>query len=138
MAKIVVLAALFAAATCVTLAPGTTAAPPRPALLQLPPTTGPARVATIARLVVDPSRRRRLMIQLWYPTLATHGRPAAYLPRKVALLAAVVKRVPLRVVSAIATHARDGALAAPGHHPVILYSPGSGELRSDASALCEE
>jgi len=110
-------------------------APPR---LAVPPPTGPDHVGTIAVPVFDPSRHRELMIQLWYPTRATRGRPAPYFTPAVARLVAAADHIPARVTTTIATHAFEAAKPAPGRHPVVLYDPGSGEMRNDATALAEE
>ena len=97
--------------------------------------TGPYRVGTIAVPVPDPSRGGETMIQLFYPTLVRHGRPASYLPPQTAQLTASTFHVPASVIATVATHAFDRAPAAPGAHPVVLFSPGLTELRSDATAL---
>jgi dienelactone hydrolase len=46
--------------------------------------------------------------------------------------------VPAAVIATITTHAFAGPPAAIGAHPVVLFSPGLTELRSDATALVEE
>ena len=109
-----------------------------PPKLAVPPPTGPDHVGTIAVPVFDPSRHRELMIQLWYPTRATRGRPAPYFTPAVARLVAAADHIPASVATTIATHAFEAAKPAPGKHPVVVYSPGSGEMRNDATALVEE
>jgi dienelactone hydrolase len=76
-----------------------------------------------------------MMIQLFYPTLARIGAPAPYLSPKTAQLTAATLRVPLTVLERIVTHALSGPPLAPGAHPVLLFSPGLSELRSDDTAL---
>ena len=110
-------------------------APPK---LAVPPPTGLDHVGTIAVPVFDPARHRELMIQLWYPTRATRGRPAPYFTPAVARLVAAADHVPAAVVTTTVTHAFEAAKPAPGRHPVVLYSPGSGQMRNDATAVVEE
>ena len=140
--------AVLCAASCATASAqattsSRTAALARPAAnpppkLAVPPATGPEHVGTIAIPVFDPSRHRELMIQVWYPTRATRGRPAPYFTPAVARLVAAADRIPVSVTTTIATHAFEASEPAPGQHPVVLYSPGSGEMRNDATALVEE
>ena len=140
--------AVLCAASCTTAAAQATtssravaaarpAANPPPKLAVLP-ATGPEHVGTIAIPVFDPSRHRELMIQIWYPTRATRGRPAPYFTAAVARLVAAADRIPVSVTTTIATHAFEASTPAPGQHPVVLYSPGSSEMRNDATALAEE
>ena len=140
--------AVLCAASCATASAqattsSRTAALARPAAnpppkLAVPPATGPEHVGTIAIAVFDPSRHRELMIQIWYPTRATRGRPAPYFTPAVARLVAAADHVPVSVTTTIATHAFEASKPAPGRHPVVLYSPGSSEMRNDATALAEE
>src|SRR5215471_13687872 len=124
-----------ASGRAVALARPAAQAPPK---LAVPPPTGPDHVGTIAVPVVAPSRNRELMIQLWYPTRATRGRPAPYFTPAVARLVAAADHFPASVTTTIVTHAFEASQPAPGKHPVVLYSPGSGEMRNDATALAEE
>lgn len=112
-------------------------AAPTPAL-SLPAPTGPYRVGTIALPVRDPSRGVDTMVQLFYPTLARDGRPAPYLPPKTTRLTASALHVPKTLVATIVTHVFSSAPPAPGAHPIVLFSPGLTELRSDATALAAE
>jgi dienelactone hydrolase len=112
-------------------------APAAPRLSLLAP-TGRYPVGTISVAVADPSRRGETMVGLFYPTLMRHGRPAPYLPPKTTRLAAVALHLPVALVATIATHAFAGATPAPGARPVVLFSPGLTELRSDATGLDEE
>jgi dienelactone hydrolase len=113
--------------------------------LRLPALPGPDRVGTLALRLVDDSRsdpsfrsgHRELMVQLWYPAAAGGNGDAPYLPLAVARAIEREAHLPAGTVSRIRTHARVGAPVATGEHPVLLYSPGSGEMRSDATALVE-
>jgi dienelactone hydrolase len=110
---------------------------PRPRLSLLAP-TGRYRVGTISMPVRDPSRDGETMVQLFYPTLVRHGHPAPYLPPRTTRLTAAALHLPVALVASIDTHALSAPPPAPGDRPVILFSPGLTELRSDASALDEE
>jgi dienelactone hydrolase len=132
-----------ATSTAGTRAPGRLAPSPHAAAasaghLSLPAPTGSDRVGTIAVPVPDPSRGGETMVQLFYPSRVGHGRPAPYMPAKTASLTASTLHVPLAVIAGIVTHALAGPPAAPGPHPVVLFSPGLTELRSDDTALCTE
>jgi dienelactone hydrolase len=104
----------------------------------MPAPTGSDRVGTIAVPVPDPSRGGETMVQLFYPSLARNGRPAPYMPPRTASLTASALHVPPAVIASILTHDLAGPPAAPGSHPVVLFSPGLTELRSDDTALCTE
>lgn len=129
-------------AVVIPAAAAATGARPR---LRLPALTGPDRVGTRALVLVDRSRvdhsfvsgHRELMVQLWYPALDSGGGYAPYLPQRIAATIERANHLPAGIVSRIRTHARTAAPAAPGRHPVLLYSPGSSEMRSDATALVE-
>jgi len=78
------------------------------------------------------------MVQLWYPAAATHGfLPASYMPAKTAAYVEHPAGLPAGTISRIVVHAAQGAPAAPGAHPVLLYSPGSGDMRSASTTLVE-
>jgi predicted dienelactone hydrolase len=132
---------LAAASTTAAGAAGATAAP----TLRLPSLSGPARVGTRVLHLVDRSRldrsfrsgRRELMVQIWYPASPGGAAYAPYLPAGVAIAIERAYHLPSGIVSRIRTHGRIDAPAAPGRHPVLLYSPGSSEMRSDATALVE-
>ncbi len=114
-------------------------------VLRLPALPGPDRVGTLSLRLVDKTRadrsfrsgHRELMVQLWYPAAAGGREYAPYLPRPVAQAIEQEAHLPAGTVSRIRTHARVAAPVASGEHAVLLYSPGSGELRSDATALVE-
>lgn len=113
--------------------------------LKLPALPGPDRVGTRALRLVDPSRvdrafrsgHRELMVQLWYPARSGGGSDAPYVPARVAKAIELEAHLPAGTVARIRTRARIAAPVATGAHPVLLYSPGSSELRSDATALVE-
>jgi dienelactone hydrolase len=109
-----------------------------PPALSLPSPTGPYHVGTLAVPVADPSRGGETMVQLFYPTLVTRGRSAAYLTPKTTVLTAAALHVPAELIARIITHAFSATQAAPGRHPVVLFSPGLTELRSDDTALDED
>jgi predicted dienelactone hydrolase len=116
------------------LAAPAAAAPP----VTLPPLAGPSAVGTVALRIVVPARHRQLMVQLFYPTSAPQGHPLApYMPARTAALFERAVGLPAGTVARIRTRARLGAPVSAGRHPVLLYSPGSSELRSDATALVE-
>jgi dienelactone hydrolase len=75
------------------------------------------------------------MIQLFYPTSVRRGTPAAYLPPKTAALTAATLHMPRQIVASIVTHALSAPPAAPGAHPLVLFSPGLTELRTDDAGL---
>jgi hypothetical protein len=131
-------------------APPTRAGAARPAAptvsLQTPPLTGRFPVGTMSLRLADRSRRdpsspsgvRELMVQFWYPAQSTRGHAVApYVPAQVAQLAERYYRIPDHLVERLRTRAYTGAPITPGHHAVLLYSPGLGEMRSDDTALEE-
>src|SRR5690348_7482587 len=139
-----------AASLAVILAATTNSAAPAAAArfvstVRLPALSGPDRVGTRVLHLVDRTRidrsfrsgHRELMVQLWYPS---GGSGTGYAPYMPAAIAATIERayhLPAGIVSRIRTHARTAATVAAGAHPVLLYSPGSSEMRSDATALVE-
>jgi predicted dienelactone hydrolase len=141
---------LLAAAVAATALFATPAHAATPLVLTLPAPTGPDQVGTIALHLVDPTRTdplvpggqpRQLMISIWYPATNTRGYPAApYLPPAAAAqfevrygLSSSVAALPTTVGHVGAPVDRRG-----GPHPVILYSPGSGEDRELGTAQAEQ
>ena len=122
------------------------AAAAAPTTLRLPNLSGPDAVGTRTLQFVDGARpdrsfrsgHRELMVQLWYPAAGGGGGYAPYLPVRIARVIERTYHLPAAIVSRIRTHARVGAAVAAGAHPVLLYSPGSSEMRSDATALVED
>ena len=114
--------------------------------IRLPALPGPDQVGTLALRLVDHSRldhsfrsgHRELMVQLWYPAGRGGGGYAPYLPGRIASIIERTYHLPAGTVSRIRTRARVAAPVAAGAHPVLLYSPGSSEMRSDATALVED
>jgi dienelactone hydrolase len=135
---------LVAAAAALAAAASATAMQHSPRLT-MPALTGPDKVGTIVHHLIDRSRpdpsfrsgHRELMVQVWYPADAGRGAYAPYMPRGAATIMERVVHVPAGTVSRIRTRARLAAPAAAGRHPVLLFSPGSTEMRSDATALVE-
>lgn len=115
-------------------------------MLRLPALPGRAPVGTRVLRLVDRSRpdrsfrsgHRELMVQLWYPAASGGAGFAPYLPLRIARTIERTYHLPSGIVARIRTHARSGAAVARGAHPVLLYSPGSSEMRSDATALVED
>lgn len=144
MTGLFLLLVVFAAAPGLTINATATRDSSRPAL-RLPALPGPDRVGTVALRLVDASRtdhsfrsgHRELMVQLWYPAGAGGTAYAPYLPGRIASTIERVYHLPGGTVSRIRTHALLAAPVAAGKHPVLLYSPGSSEMRSDATALVE-
>jgi len=127
------------------------AAPAAPAAsaqqrIVLPPLPGRSPVGTTSLQLIDPSRsdpsfasgKRQLMVQLWYPAARAAGPLAPYMPAKQAEMFARRAGLAPAVIRTIQTHAHLSVTVAPGRHPVLLYSPGSSEMRSDATALAED
>ncbi len=133
--RLAAVAALIAGAA---IAAGVSAAIADPAPLQILAPTGPFHVGTVSRQLPDPSRHVPTMIQLFYPTSASAGAPAPYMPKKTADLAAQQLQQPPQLLESIATGAFESAKSAAGKRPVVLFSPGLQELRSDDTALAEE
>ena len=115
--------------------------------LQAPPLTGRLPAGTMSLRLADRSRRdpsspsgvRELMVQFWYPAQSTRGHAVApYMPVQVARLAERYYRIPDHLVERLRTRAYTGVPVAPGHHAVLLYSPGLGDMRSDDTALEED
>jgi Platelet-activating factor acetylhydrolase, isoform II len=119
----------------------------RTASLQAPPLTGRFPVGTMSLRLADRSRRdpsspsgaRELMVQFWYPAQPARGHAVApYVPAQVARLAERYYRIPDHLIERLRTRAYTGVPVAPGHHAVLLYSPGLGDMRSDDTALEED
>ncbi|MFE6686859.1 alpha/beta hydrolase [Streptomyces sp. NPDC057743] len=122
--------------------------------LRLPAPTGPHPIGTTALYLVDPSRAdpwepairvRELMLTVYYPARAAHGRPVArqMTPAAAAVfgqLDAVLHRLPRHGVdwAATRTHAHPGAPARERPAPVLLYSPGGGDPRTLGTGPAEE
>jgi dienelactone hydrolase len=86
----------------------------------------------------SPSGVRELMVQIWYPAQSVAGyRLAPYVPAKTAGLLERYYRAPNHAIARLVTRAYAGAPVALGEHPVLIYSPGLGDMRSDDTALLE-
>ena len=142
-----------------TVQPGRSAAAPGPAARTRPPTptrlvlcapSGPHPLGTIDLHLVDTARvdpwldarrPRELMVQLWYPTPATHGHPWA--PWMSAAAAGFFERtqgIPAGSLVLPTTHAQLAAPVDRGRRgrPVVVYSPGLASDRSLGTQLIEE
>jgi len=118
----------------------------------LPAPGGPYPVGTVALRLVDRSRPdpwvarpyRELMVSVRYPAYRVAGYPRApqMLPGEAAAFARLngLQGVPGDRVdwAATRTHAHQGAPAAVGRFPVVLYSPGAGDPRGLGSTLCDD
>ena len=79
------------------------------------------------------------MVQFWYPAQSTWGHAVApYMPARVAQRVERYYRIPDHLVELLRTRAYTDAPITPGHHAVLLYSPGLGDMRSDDTALEED
>jgi predicted dienelactone hydrolase len=155
----------LAASTLVTAGPASSAVSPKTgaraaglARLVLPAPSGPYAVGTVALRLVDHARPdpwvasqpyRELMVSAFYP-----ARDAAAYPVAPQMSPAAAKHfdeslgtpvhqgwgIPAGKVdwAATPTHSHAGAPAAPGRHPVVLYSPGLGDPRTLGTTLAEE
>lgn len=123
--------------------------PARSARLTLPAPTGRHRLGTVSLYLIDRSRpdpwvpaipMRALAIQIWYPAQAAGGYPRA--PYFTPILARAYEQY-LGIPVALNWPVTDAHLGAPvrqraGGWPVVLYSPGLGDERSDTTCLVEE
>jgi predicted dienelactone hydrolase len=144
---LVSLVAVPAAAATSSAAPSSSSPPSSgasPIRLVLPAPTGRQPIGTVSLHLVDRSRpdpwvptqqARELMIQVWYPARDVRSTPPA--PWVSPALAAVLAPPGAGYVLPV-THAHLGAPAAPGRHPVVLYSPGFGVERTAGTAVAEE
>jgi dienelactone hydrolase len=151
------LAAGLATAGLVTAPAASVRATPPLAHLTLPTPSGPDAVGTKAFRLVDHSRHdpwvasqpyRELMVSVLYPARDAARYPVA--PQMSpgaakhfdASLATVHQSlgIPAGKVdwAATPTHAHLNAPAAPGRHPVVLYSPGLGDPRTLGTTLTED
>ncbi|MFI5527365.1 alpha/beta hydrolase [Kitasatospora sp. NPDC051853] len=123
--------------------------PEGPRAVRLPAPTGHRQVATRAVHLIDRQRRdpfapvpapRELMVQLWYPTRAVDGRPAApYTSPRVAAAVEAGLGLPAGLVGRLRGHAVTGSPdGAPAAGPLLLFSPGRTGVRAGATALAEE
>jgi predicted dienelactone hydrolase len=120
-----------------------------PVRLTLPKPTGPYQIGTVALHLVDPSRidpfvpghrPREIMVQLWYPSRAVRGFPAApWLdPAAVPHLEQTLG-IPPGSVTFPTTHGHLGAPVLPGPaRPVLIYSHDFGGDRGFGTAQVED
>jgi predicted dienelactone hydrolase len=124
-----------------------------PLRLRLPAPTGPYRVGATELHLVDgdrpdpwvTGRPRELMVTVWYPARPSGREPVApYLPPLAAEHFAATATAATGIGAdrvdwtGISTHARTGARAVHSRRPVVLYSPGGGQLRAEGTILVEE
>jgi dienelactone hydrolase len=117
--------------------------------LTLPAPAGPYRLGTTSLYLIDRSRPdpwvpairfRGLVIQVWYPACAVDGYPRV--PYFTPILARAYEKYS-GIPVALNWPVTDARLGAPvqqreGGWPVVLYSPGLGDERSDTTCLVEE
>src|SRR5438552_10607472 len=122
------------------------ATPSRQRPITVPPLTGAIPVGTTTLHLVDRRRpdksfrsgKRELMVQLWYPASSASGPLAPYMPARTAAALERASGAPAGTVSDVRTHAHSDAPIATGLHPIVLFSPGSTQMRSDATAVAED
>lgn len=111
--------------------------------LQLPAPTGTQPIATATLYLRDRTRRdplaptrtrRRLVVQLWYPTATASGSHTAYMSPGIASPLEAAFELPHGTFS-FATAASKAGPIARGRHPLLLLSHGLGTLREFSTAL---
>ena len=112
-------------------------------MFALPAPTGSYAIGTEIVSMVDASRKedaipgdqhpREVVVQIWYPAMASHGKRAPYRRGSETSLASSYMSVDW-------THARYDAPAAvvEGGFPILLYNPGWNGRRTQNTALTEE
>ncbi|MFG1926512.1 alpha/beta hydrolase family protein [Cryptosporangium sp. NPDC048952] len=120
------------------------AAPPR---FTLPAPTGPYAVGTTSLHLVDvhradpwvpTDRSRDLIVQLWYPTATVRGYPAVpWLAPAAARAYEKANGLPVFDWPITAGHEGAPVARAPHGWPVLLYSPGLGGHRGEATSLVQ-
>lgn len=108
--------------------------------LELPDPTGNFNVGTVAFPLLDasrdeiftpdPSDRRELVVQVWYPTEATTGTIAPYLDPITSQLVAGASGLPANLFNLVRPNAFAGAAIADDQptYPVVFFSHGLGQL----------
>ncbi|MGW9177350.1 alpha/beta hydrolase family protein [Streptomyces decoyicus] len=128
------------------------AAPAAHAPLELPRPTGPYAVGRDTLHLTDKQRRdpwvpsagaRELMASMYYPARpGSHGAHVPYMATEEARLLLAGTRhtdaLPPEQLAATRTHARTGARASGGKHPLVVLSPGFSLNRATLSLLSEE
>src|SRR5271170_7448434 len=109
-------------------------------MFRLPPPTGPNAIGTRVIHLVDSSRvevhdssrKRELMIQIWYPAATTRNPYAPYRRREETTLVSSYQSV-------LPTHSRLNApVLAGGVFPVLLFNPGWNGRRTQNTYLVED
>ncbi|MEV4638145.1 lipase [Actinoplanes sp. NPDC049548] len=124
-------------------------AAPAPPTLSLSPPTGPLPVGVTTTYLRDdsradpwvPSRRRELMVSLWYPAASKVTATAPYVtPRESELILQGLHRTefPGDALSTVRTNAGPDARPGPGRHPLVVLSPGFSLPRSSLTGLAED
>ncbi len=120
---------------------------PAPPPRALPAPTGPLAVGRTSTVWTDATRGRDLRIEIWYPAATRDAPPAPY----VADLAAIEQTIGTPALKEVFSNAYDAiehradqsyALAAPppapGHHHVLVFSPGFIESSFIYAGLLED
>ncbi|GAA2146206.1 lipase [Kitasatospora kazusensis] len=128
---------------------------PRPARVHLPSPTGAFSVGVVPLHLVDHSRSdpwqsarapRELMVSVFYPARGAARHPVArQMPAGAAagfdtFAGPLNYGVPAGTAAwaETLTDAHGGAPVAPGRHPVVLYSPGAGDIRDWNTGLVQD
>lgn len=115
----------------------------------LPNPTGPHRVGVRRLHWTDTSRRelgttagepRALVVRVWYPTTDATGTIDEYLPSLGLYRAAgsVGPRTAERLAAVRSASLLDASLAPGARHPIVIFSPGNGEMEHVYTSLAQE
>lgn len=112
-----------------------------PVRLHLPGPTGPYPVGMVSWRVAGAPRGRELMASVWYPAIEAGGHPrAAWMPPAVlrAYLASAGFAPDAAVTPVTAGHLGAPVRRAGGRLPVVLFSHGAHDHRSDTTIVVQE
>jgi hypothetical protein len=150
--RALVRAAVALATGLLVLATTATAATAATTVPYLPRPTGPHAVGATSIYLKDTSRpdpwvpglnARELMVTVWYPTDARHGKPEQYMTpeeSRLFLQGKDLTDLPPEILSTVRTNAYAGARPAGRAHslPLIVLSPGYTQPRNSLSSLAED
>lgn len=116
---------------------------------EFPPLTGEYAVGKLEYHWIDETRdesfteaeddKRELMVTVYYPAVPdATSQPAPYMQSPVLELTAQYAGVPQQFLEAMKPHGYASAPAAEGRFPVLIFSPGFGNLTVYYTALLEE
>lgn len=116
-------------------------------MVQVLPPSGPYAVGTVVHNWIDPSRlegasenptdRRQLIVQLWYPAIPSPGETFPFFPKLEMYRAAFGDAYPSSL-GKIGTHSVVDAASAEGVFPVVLFFHGWNSQRSAYTGLLQE